>query len=64
MKRLLPATGRLFVRLLRDESGAETTEYAITLGLLSLGVYALVVSVGDKVLAMWQRLDAALAALG
>jgi Flp pilus assembly pilin Flp len=64
MQRLLPAVGKLFVRLARDERGAESTEYAITLGLLSVGVYALVVSVGDKVLAMWQKIDAALAAIG
>ena len=64
MNRLLPATGKLLVRLVRDESGAESTEYAITLGLLAIGVYAVVESVGDKVLAMWQRLDAALGAIG
>ena len=64
MKRPLPALGRLFVRMLRDERGGETLEYAMTLGFLSLASYVLVQTVGIKFLDFWHRIERALQQLG
>jgi Flp pilus assembly pilin Flp len=63
MKRRATALGRLFVRIWRDEEGGESIEYAMTLGFLALGGYALVKSVGGKVVEMWHQIDTALSAL-
>jgi Flp pilus assembly pilin Flp len=63
MARQISAVGRLFVRMVRDEQGGEILEYSMTLGFMALGVYALMNGVGEKVLEMWRRIDAALGAI-
>ncbi|HVT87745.1 MAG TPA: Flp family type IVb pilin [Tepidisphaeraceae bacterium] len=40
-------------RLIRDEAGTETLEYALILGLILVGCITLVAGVGTKVLARW-----------
>ena len=64
MRRQLSAAGRLFARLWRDEQGGESLEYGFILGLLGMGAYVLMQGVGAKILDLWQRIDAALGALG
>ena len=63
MKRPLPALGKLFLRLARDERGGETLEYAMTLGFLALAVYVMVEMVGIKLFDFWHRVDHALTML-
>jgi len=48
------------VRMLRDESGGEVLEYALVAGLLVVGAIATISSVGTKVLARWNSLNASL----
>jgi Flp pilus assembly pilin Flp len=64
MKRQLTAVGRFFARLWCDEQGGESIEYGFILGILGIGAYALMPGVGMKILDLWQRIDAALSALG
>lgn len=64
MTRHLTALGRSFARLMRDERGGETMEYAMTLGFLAVASYVLIETVGTKFYDMWARIDRALAQLG
>ena len=57
MNRRFTALGRLFARCLSEEHGGEVMEYALVLGLLGLGAYAVAETVGVKFRDMWQRLD-------
>jgi Flp pilus assembly pilin Flp len=51
---------RLIARLLRDEQGAETIEYAIVLGLVVVVAIALIGTFGVKVVARWTKVDSSL----
>ena len=64
MQRQLSALGSLFARVWRDERGGESLEYGFILGILGMGAYVLMQGVGAKILDLWQRIDAALSALG
>lgn len=46
--------------LLRDESGMETVEWAVLLGLILAGVIGVVLTLGPKVTAKFQAVDTAL----
>lgn len=61
MTRHLSALGRSFARLVKDEQGGETLEYALTLGFLALICFVLVQSVGIKFYHVWDRIDRTLA---
>ena len=43
--------------LLRDETGAATTEYAIVLGLIVAAAVAIIAQVGPRVLASWANIE-------
>ena len=64
MQRNLAAIGNLFVRLVRDESGGESLEYALVGGAVVAVSYSSIESVGQKVATLWQSLDNALTAVG
>jgi Flp pilus assembly pilin Flp len=64
MQRQLTAVGRLFARVWHDEQGGESLEYGFILGLLGIGGYALMQEVSTRIVDLWQRIDAALSALG
>ncbi len=59
MKRYVPAMGRLFASIMRDERGGETLEYSLVLGFFAAGGYVVVQSVGGKVVNLWQMIDTA-----
>ena len=44
--------------LLKDEAGGEVLEYALIAGLIIVGAIVAITSVGGKVLARWQSVDA------
>jgi len=44
---------RLFKNLIVDESGGETIEYALVLGLIIVAAIAIIATVGTKVLGRW-----------
>jgi pilus assembly protein Flp/PilA len=50
----------LFVKLIRDENGGEVLEYALIAGLIVVAAIAVIGTVGTKVLARWNALDAGL----
>ena len=43
---------------LRDEAGGEVLEYALIAGLIVVAAVAIITSVGGKVFAKWNSLDA------
>jgi len=45
---------RILKSLLIDESGAATTEYVVVVGLVIMGVVAVLMQFGPKVLARWE----------
>jgi Flp pilus assembly pilin Flp len=47
-------------RLLRDERGGEVLEYALVAGLIVVAAIAVIGSVGTKVLARWNSLNASM----
>ena len=47
-------------RLVRDEQGGEVLEYALVAGLIVVAAIAVIGSVGTKVLACWNSLNASL----
>lgn len=47
-------------KLLADESGGETLEYAIVSGLIVMAAIALVRRIGVKVLAKWSSLNSSI----
>ena len=49
-----------FARLLRDEAGGETMEYALVLGLILVGCIVVIGAVGTKVLAHWTSVNSSL----
>jgi Flp pilus assembly pilin Flp len=48
----------LFAKLVKDEAGGEVLEYALIAGLIVVAAIAVIGSVGTKVLARWNSLDA------
>ena len=50
----------LFAALVRDEQGGEVLEYALVAGLIVVAAIAVIGSVGTKVLARWNSLNASL----
>lgn len=50
----------LLQKILRDESGGETLEYALIAGLIVVAAIGVVKSVGTKVLARWSSLNSSL----
>jgi Flp pilus assembly pilin Flp len=44
---------RILKNLIADECGAATTEYVVVIGLVILGVVAVLLQFGPKVLARW-----------
>jgi len=49
-----------FRRLVQDERGGETIEYALIMGLIIVGAIVLITSVGTKVLARWTSVNSSL----
>ena len=49
----------LFVRFVREDAGQDLIEYAILIGLITVGVITAVTSIGGTVLAKFQALDTA-----
>jgi Flp pilus assembly pilin Flp len=47
-------------KLLRDERGGEVLEYALVAGLIVVAAIAVIGSVGTKVLARWNSLNASM----
>ncbi len=47
-------------RLVKDEQGAETIEYALILGLIVVTAIVIITSVGTKVLARWTSVNSSL----
>ena len=47
-------------RLLRDETGGEVLEYALIAGLIVIAAIAVIGSVGTKVLARWNSVNASM----
>ena len=50
----------IFAKLLSDERGGEVLEYALVAGLIVVAAIAVIGSVGTKVLARWNSLNASL----
>ncbi len=48
----------LLNKLVKDEQGGEVLEYALIAGLIVVAAIAVIGSVGTKVLARWNSLDA------
>jgi Flp pilus assembly pilin Flp len=51
---------RLLGKLLQDERGGETIEYALIAGLIIVGTIAIISTVGNKVLARWSSVNGSL----
>jgi pilus assembly protein Flp/PilA len=49
---------QLIAKLVKDERGGEVLEYALIAGLIVVAAIAVIGSVGTKVLARWQAIDA------
>jgi Flp pilus assembly pilin Flp len=54
----MPKLKILLSKLVRDEAGGEVLEYALIAGLIVVAAIAVIGSVGTKVLARWNSLDA------
>jgi pilus assembly protein Flp/PilA len=48
---------QMFAKLVRDENGGETIEYALILGLISVVAIAIIGTVGTKVVARWTSVN-------
>ncbi len=51
---------QIVAKLMIDESGAETMEYALIMGLLIVGCIAVISQVGTKALARWTSLNSSI----
>ena len=51
---------KLLHEVIRDESGAETIEYALVAGLIIVAAIAIISAVGNKVLARWTSVNSSL----
>ena len=50
----------LLKKLVRDEQGGEVLEYALIAGLIVVAAIAVITTVGEKVLAKWEGVEAGL----
>ncbi len=50
--------GELLVKVVRDEDGGEVLEYALIAGLMVVAAISVIGTVGTKVLARWNSLNA------
>jgi len=51
-------------RIARDEDGQDMVEYALLIGLISIVAVAALMTAGDAVVALWDRVTAALTEAG
>jgi pilus assembly protein Flp/PilA len=51
---------QIIIRLLEDEDGAETLEFAIVSGLIVVAAISLIGKIGTKVAAKWTSLNSSL----
>ena len=51
---------KLLAKLVKDERGGEVLEYALVAGLIVVAAIAVIGSVGTKVLARWNSLNASM----
>jgi Flp pilus assembly pilin Flp len=56
----MKAISNLLVSLVKDEQGGEVLEYALIAGLIVVAAIAVVSTVGNKVLARWNSLNASM----
>ena len=56
----MPAMKRLLKKLVRDDRGGEALEYALIAGLISVTAFAVIATLGTKVLARWNSIDSSL----
>jgi pilus assembly protein Flp/PilA len=56
----MKTVAKLLGSLLSDESGGEVLEYALIAGLIVIAAIATIASVGGKVLARWNSLNASM----
>lgn len=57
---MIRAIPQLLLRLLREDHGAETLEYAVVTSLVIMAAIGALKSVGTKVLARWQSLNSSM----
>jgi pilus assembly protein Flp/PilA len=60
MEKSMRATGKFCARFWADEQGGEVLEYALIAGLIVVAAIATISSVGGKVLARWNSLNASM----
>jgi pilus assembly protein Flp/PilA len=58
--RIVERTKDIAIRLWKDESGASLLEYSVLIGIITAGVIATVVDVGDWVSGKWTELNTTL----
>jgi Flp pilus assembly pilin Flp len=51
---------KTLMRLIKDEQGTETLEWGLVCGLIVIGGIIAIASIGPKVTAMWNNVDAAI----
>jgi len=56
----MDSIGKLLVRLLREEHGGESLEYAVVASLIVMAAIGALKSVGTKVLARWSSLNSSM----
>jgi len=56
----MSACRKIFTRLLADECGGETIEYALVLGLIIVAAIAIIGTVGTKVAGRWTSVGSSL----
>jgi len=56
----MKVSGNLLITLWRDENGGEVLEYALVASLIVVAAIATIASVGNKVLARWNSLNASM----
>jgi pilus assembly protein Flp/PilA len=52
---------KLFVRLYRDDEGQDLIEYALLLGLITVGAVALITTIGERVVALFTEVSTTIA---
>jgi Flp pilus assembly pilin Flp len=51
---------KTLIHLIKDEQGTETLEWGLVCGLIVIGGIIAIASIGPKVTAMWNNVDAAI----
>jgi Flp pilus assembly pilin Flp len=59
-EKIMKAFKNVVAKLVRDEQGGEVLEYALIAGLIVVAAIAVIGSVGTKVLARWNSLNASM----